>query len=503
MKQIIIFLTIFIINLYATVTATVDKSEVVRGDEVTLSLTAKGDDVKFPSINDIAGYSVNSSSRMQNISIVNGKITKTITNSYTFTPLKNIIIPSYSVKVDGKIEKTKPINLKVVSTIRSGQNPDFLLQMITNKKEAYVGEPITLRIVFKQKRDVPVEGIQFANPAFTNFWAKSDGKDKKQIVGDYVIHNITYVLIPQQPGDFKIPPVKVAIAKRVQVRDAFSFMLQRIRWKNIFSNELNIKVKPLPKGISVYGKYTIKATIDKTITKANKPVNLTITIRGEGNIDDIDNFNLKVPNATVYKDKPSKNTYLENGEYKGVFKQKFALVGESDFTIPSVKFTYFDKNEKKIKTISTKPIKIKVTGGTLYNTMPAEHKLITNTDKKIQKTEKKIIYKQSNPFEKWIYLAIGLFLGFLLSNLKYLKNFKKDKSEYPLSYEIKKAKSDKKLLKLLLPYVQKSHKIKEIVDKLEANIYMGEDNKIDRKKLSIEIEKLLKPQEDELSLEEY
>jgi hypothetical protein len=38
------------------------------------------------------------------------------------------------------------------------------------------------------------------------------------------------------------------------VRDAFSFMLQRIRWKNIFSNELNIKVKPLPKGVSVWKK---------------------------------------------------------------------------------------------------------------------------------------------------------------------------------------------------------------------------------------------------------
>lgn len=496
-KKLIIFITIFMINLYATVTATVDKSEVVRGNEVTLSLTAQGDNVKFPPINDIGGYSVDSSSRTQNISIVNGKMTKSITNSYIFTPLKSITIPSYSIEVDGKTEKTKPISLKVVSAAQAGKNPAFLLQMIANKKEAYVGEPITLRIIFKQKRDVPVEGIQFANPTFTNFWAKSDGKDRKQIVGDYVIHNITYVLIPQQSGDFKIPPVKVAIAKRVQIRDAFSFMLQRIRWKNIFSNELNIKVKPLPSGVSVYGRYTINATIDKTITKANKPVNLTITVRGEGNVDDIDNFDLKVPNATVYKDKPSRNTYLENGEYKGVFKQKFALVSDSDFTIPPVKFTYFDKDEKKIKTIQTKSIKVKVTGGTTYN-MPSAHKLITKEENQPEKIKTKILYKEGNPYEKWIYLIIGLFIGFVLSNLKYLKNFKKEKSEHPLSYEIKKAKSDKELLKILLPYIQRNQQIKEIVDKLEANLYMGQDNKIDRKKLAKEIEGLLNPEDEEI-----
>ena len=497
-KKIIIYLMILCTGLFASVSATVDKSEVVRGDSVTLNLSASGDDVKFPSISDIGGYSVDSSSRSQSITIINGKTSKTITNSYTFTPLKSVTIPSYSIEVDGKIEKTKPIDIKVVSAAKAGINPDFSLRMIANKQEAYVGEPITLKIIFRQKRDVPVEAIQFANPTFPSFWAKSDGKDRKQVVGDYVIHNITYVLIPQQAGEFTISPVKVAIAKRVQVRDAFSFVLQRIRWKNLFSNELKIKVKPLPNNVSVFGKFSIKASVDKEITKANKPVNLTLTIRGEGNIDDIDSFDLKVPNATVYKNKPKRDTYLENGVYKGVFRQKFALVGDGDFVIPPIKFTYFDKDEQKVKTIKTKPIKIKVTGGGNFQATQTPHKLITSATAPKEKIVKKIVYKEANPFEKWIYLLIGLFVGFVLSNLKYLKRFgKKQSSEHPLSYEIRKAKSDKELLKILLPYVSKNQKIKEIVNQLEENIYMKKSHKIDKKALSKEIEELLNPKDED------
>jgi len=498
MKKIIIFLTIILINLYATVNATVDKSEVVRGDSVTLNLSANGDNIKFPTIDNIGGFAIDSTSRSQNIVSINGKTTVTTTTSYTFTPLKSIDIPSYSIEVDGKIEKTKPIKIKVVSAAQAGANPDFSLKIIANKKEVYVGEPITLKIIFKQKRDVPVESIQFANPTFPGFWVKSNGKDEKQIVGDFVIHNLTYVLIPQQAGDFTISPVKVAIAKRVQIRDAFSFMLQRIRWKNIFSNELKIKAKPLPSGVSVYGKFSISASVDKEITKANTPVNLTLSIRGEGNIDDIDSFNLQVPNATVYKNKPKRDTYLENGVYKGSFTQKFALVSDSDFVIPSIKFKYFDKDEKKVKIVQTKPIKIKVTGGSSFQAIPTNHKLITATTAPKERIIKKIVYKETNPFEKWIYLLVGLFVGFVLSNLKYLKRFKKEQSEHPLAYEIRKAKTDKELLKILLPLTSKSQKIKEIVNKLEENIYMKKSHKIDKKALSKEIEEILHPKDEDI-----
>lgn len=499
MKKIILITILLSISLFATVSATVSQTEVVRGDEVTLNLSASGDDIKFPPINDIAGYSIESSGQSQSITIINGQTTKTLTRSYTFTPLKSITIPSYDIEVDGKVEKTKPINIKVVSQSSSnGLSPSFSLRIISNKSEAYVGEPITLKIIFKQKRDERIEGIQFAPPSFPGFWAKTDGKDRKEVVGNYIIHNLTYILIPQQPGKYKIPAVKVSIAKMVHTQDAFSFMLQSLRWKNIYSNELEINVKPLPASVSVYGHFRISAKVDKTVVNANEPVNLTLTLSGSGNIDDINDFDLKIPSATVYSNKAKRSSYLESGEYKGKMVQKFAIISDKSYTIPPIKFKYFDKNDKRVKTIETKPIKIEVKGSSAVATTP--HTIVeknTPPATTATKREVKVVYKEKSPMQKWIYFAAGLLLGILLSLLGKILRYKKPTNENsPLSYKIKHAKDDKELLKILLPLSHNSQ-IKEIVDKLEENIYMNKNHKIDKKELSKKIDKILEPDEDD------
>ncbi len=492
-KKVLIICLFFSVMLFGSVDISVDKSEVVRGDEVSFTISASGDSVKFPIVDNIEGFKVEQTGRSQSITIVNGKTTKSISSSYLFTPLKSVTIPPLSVVVDGKKEMTKPVKIKVVSAIKAGANPNFLISMIANKKSVYVGEPITVKIIFKQKRDVQVAGIRFNSPSFPGFWVKSDNQDKKIVVGDYVIHNLTYVLIPQNPGQKTIPPVKVEIAKRVSVRDAFSFMLQRIKWRNLYSNDLKIDVKPLPNGVSLFGKFSITASVDKKVTKANKPVNLTLKIKGSGNIDDIDPYELKISGATVYKDKPKRDTYLENGEYKGVFTQKFAIVADSSYTIPPIKFRYFDKELKKVVTIKTKPIKIEVKGGVSNVT----HKIETKESIPQAKVIKKVIAKEGHPYEKWIFLIVGLVFGFLSAKIR-KPNFKKDSSERSIVYEIKHAKNDKELLKILLPFSSKSSAIKGIIDKLEENIYLGKKSKIDKKVIIKEIENLLHPKDEEL-----
>ncbi len=490
----IAFVTILLItSLFASVRATISSTEVTRGNEVTLNLTANGENVKFPVINDIGGFNIQSSETSQSISIINGHTTKSVTNSYTFTPLNDLTIPSYKINVDGKIEQTEPIKIKIVKNVTNAKNSAFSLKIIANKNKVFVGEPIILKIIFRQKLSAPVRDIQFKSPNFPNFWVKTDGKDKKKIVGDYVIHNLTYILIPQQSGDMKIPAVKVSIARMVQVRDAFSFMLQRVRWKDIYSNELNITVKPLPNGINEYGNFKISDRVDKTKVKANEPVNLTLTIVGSGNIGNIDGFNIQIPGATIYKDKPIRSSYLDNEEYKGKFVQKFAIISDKSYTIPSIKFSFFDKNTKRVKTIQTKSINIKVLGGVAT----VSHNIVQNNNLKTVAKEK-IIYKNKNPFEKWIYLVIGLFIGVIIAIFPKFLNFKKEVKEHPLSHEIKYAKNDKELLKILLPYINKNIEIKDIVNKLEENIYMNKSNKIDKKELAKKIDILLNPKEEEL-----
>ncbi len=492
----IMWLIVFLsVSLFADIKSVVNKNEITRGEEVVFSLIANGNNVQFPNINKIDGYQIEGTQSSQSISIVNANTTREISRSYIFTPLKSITIPSYSVKVDGKIEKSKPIKIKVVKFSSTPASSNFSLKMTVNKKNVYVGEPIVLNIIFKQKRDINIGGIQFTQPDFSNFWVKSSGKDNKQIIGDYIVHDLKFVLVPQQAGHIKIPASKVSIAKIVQNGDPFLPMFQSLKWTNLYSNELNINVKPLPSNISVYGNFSITDKVDKTKVKANTPVNLTLTIKGDGNIDGINNFKLKIPNITIYGDNPKRNMHFKNGEYKGSFTQKFALISNNDFTIPAIKFSFFDEITKKIKTIETKPIKIKVISS---SSQVLKHQLIENNNTQQNQKTVKIVYKNKNSYEKWIYFIVGLFLGsilmFLLKEIKF--SIKKEEKELSLANKIRKSKNDKELLKILLPY-ENNYEIKNIIKMIEENIYMNKNNKIDKKELSKNIENILNPKEDD------
>ena len=76
-------------------------------------------------------------------------------------------------------------------------------------------------------------------------------------------------------------------------------------------------------------------------------------------------------------------------------------------------------------------------------------------------------------------LLSGIIITFLFFKLKTKKNIKK---ETPLEKQIFKAKSDKELYNILLPYASKD-KIKQILEKLEKNIYNNQNHKIDKNEI--------------------
>ena len=118
-----------------------------------------------------------------------------------------------------------------------------------------------------------------------------------------------------------------------------------------YSKALHISVKPLPNNLELFGDYSLTSTVDKTSVDANQPVNLNISITGKGNIDDIQKYNLTVPNVISYADEPKIESTFQTDEYGGNFTQKIAFVAQSDYTIPKIELTYFNKNTNQVKTM--------------------------------------------------------------------------------------------------------------------------------------------------------
>ncbi len=365
----------------------------------------------------------------------------------------------------------------LATLLHAEHNRTFDFTMTADKKEAYLGEPIRVTFVFKYPVDTQIAEANFAPPTFRDFWVKPDKKVPTTIENNYQIYRLDYLITPQRSGHLEIEPARMDIGILTsKKRNTLRF--DRVKWKSIFSNALTIDVNPLPQNATLFGTYTIEAAVDKNEVKANEPVHLTLTLRGSGNLEEIPDFEIKIPDAAVYADKPKISTRFDKGIQKGQFVQKFAFISDRNFTIPSLSLTYFDATKKRLKTIQTAPIPVTVHADT--------H---AAASARLEKADSAPSAVSRTPLSRtlWILSILGAFVaGSMLTLLWQKRKSRTDtqKATSTVSERIKKAKSDKALLALLLPYSTKSEEIERIIEQLEANIYQNADYRIDRKKLA-------------------
>ena len=502
MKQTLgkIFLILLFLSsvVFAGVKVSVNPPAVYKGDMVQLTITAEGDNIEFPQIAQVGDSPVMGTSSSQSVNIINGNISKTISKTYTFRATKSLKVPSFIVKIDGKEFKTKEQSLKVVKPTASHRGQPFVLEMSLDKNISYVGEPLNLTLSFKSKLNAHADKIQLGEPKLEDFWVKKSDEVTKSTEGEYIVQSLHYKLFPQKAGEYTIPAIEALIGKVQHQRSGlggifddpfFSSITEQLNWQKIYSNSLKVKVNPLPNGLELYGDYTIKATVDKRKVHANKPVNLTITVQGKGNIDDVKKFDLDIANVIVYADEPKIRSGEQNGVYGGVFIQKIALIADQNFTIPSLSLEYFDKKSKSVKTVKTEPIDIEVIGGGVG--AKSQPSIEVSPTQKIEvpkviqsNVQTKVVTKTEDSYLKYIFLGIGFLLGIgsmLLVNM--LKKAKEAKKETDMVRAIRKAKDDQALFNLLLPYSKKDKRISKALNLLEENIYKGGKNKIDKEEL--------------------
>ena len=362
--------------------------------------------------------------------------------------------------------------------------------MSLDKNESYVGEAVELSITFKRRANSSAEKLQLGEPKLESFWVKKvDGVDHGS-KGEYIFQTEHYQLFPQKSGEFNIPAIEALVGKATQrQRGGFfndPFFGRQLNWQKVYSNDLKLSVKALPNGLELYGKYQIKAKADKLKVQANKPVNLTIEVIGEGNIDDVKKFDPVIDNVIIYADEPKITSHLTGGVYQGRFSQKVALIADQNFTIPALRIDYFDKETKEVKSVETKPIEIEVVGGTKagatsIEVSPSQHIKAPTTAQTITKT--KVVVKTEDWYIKYIFLAIGFALGVGLSYGIYRLKNRVEYKESDMVKAIRKAKGDRALFDILLPYAKENRVIGDALNKLEENLYRGGKNSVDKESL--------------------
>ncbi len=458
------FLLLFLpFVLFASgVNISVNKKVLNTGEELVVTISAEGENIKFPNIQEIDGNTIVGTSTSDNISIINGKMKETITKSYILYPQKSLKIPSFSVIIDGKTYKTKPLDIKVTAPKQT--KGAYELDINISKKQLYLGENAVLTLKFIKKADA--QSIQIQRPYIRNFLIKEIGsKDLKKDNEEIVIYK--FLLIPQKSGQYNIGPFLAQVGKLVKTAtdDFMGLQIASMKYQNVYSNKLKVNVEPIPSG-TVYGDFNISIKSKQKID-ANEPNKIKLTISGCGDFYSIEPFTLNIKNATVYQGKPKLNLHITNNKLCGSFTQVFTVIANRNYKIPSFKLKTFDG---KIKTIFSPEIDVQIKNAPA--TIKTDTKnLFTNPMPKEPNRHINLAYFLLIAL---ISLIIGIIVGIVIVKLyAKIKNSEITK--------IKKA-DEKELLNILKKY-EENDKIKEIMQKIEENIYKNSQNKIDKKEI--------------------
>lgn len=247
---------------------------------------------------------------------------------------------------------------------------DLFLRASLDRDEVFVGEQATLSLYIYSRVDLSsVDAVTM--PKLEGFWSE-EVESPTQLSGEQrVINGIPYrayllrrrALFPVKAGTLTITPAEADITT------GFLFAGHRV---HRISNELKVKVKPLPPGgppgmaNANVGSWQLSVDASPTRTELGQPITVKIILEGTGNVKNITPPKLTAPAAlkvydptTTDKLSPSKN------RIQGRRIQEYLVMPQrtGTFTLPALEFPYFDPRRREYDVARTDAITITVEAG--------------------------------------------------------------------------------------------------------------------------------------------
>ncbi len=430
MKKFTAFILLFIVFLGATTLAQSvsfrgSAKNVVRTGErfqLTYTVDAEGKNFRGPAFKGFQVLSGPSTSQSSSIQIINGSVSRTV--EYTFTYILQaggeegiFEIPPAEINVDGKTVESNPVKIQVVkgstqqgNTQQSGQQgsrgggntgsttndlqDDVFIRAIVDKTSPMQGEQVVVTYKLYYRVNINAPDIT-KEPSFKGFWVDNLIKDRQNYVQyqenyNGQVYHVAEIkklaLFPQQSGKTTITPLQGVCQAQVRQqtqqrsRDPFfdNFFNDPFfnRYKTVevplTSNSITLNVKPLPTAnkpadfSGAVGNFNFSSSVDKTSLKANEALTMKFTISGTGNVELVDQVNVKFPpDFEVYDPKITKNISTSGNQVSGSKTFEYLIIPRTpgDFTIDPVKFVYFDLNKGNYQTITSPAYDISVAKG--------------------------------------------------------------------------------------------------------------------------------------------
>ncbi len=416
MKKILFTIILFMVTL-ATAFAdeitftTSAPNAVVVNQRFRLKYTINRRNVREPLVPAIENFNVLAGpyrSEQSSTQIINGEVTSTQAVTFTYTLLAEkegaFTIPGATIKVDGKEYTSNPVKVKVLPEDKSASaasnarqqrqaqqagsgneiSADELFMTATvNKTKVYEQEALLLS--YKVYSAVNLTSLNGKAPDLKGFQIQEVElpRNKEWQIEHYKGRNYRtllwqqFVLFPQQSGEIEIPSTTFEGVVTQQVRnydDIFSFFggnnYVEVK-RELRTPKLKINVQKLPAGkpdsySGAVGNFKISSSVSTTELKANEAVTLRLVISGTGNMKLIKTPEIAFPeDFEIYDPKVENKFTLKNNGFSGNKIIEYLAIPRygGSYTIPAVKFTYFDINAREYKTLETESYTLQVEKG--------------------------------------------------------------------------------------------------------------------------------------------
>lgn len=404
-----------------------------RPFQLTYSVNQRSRDLRAPEFTDFDVLSGPYTSTSSSTSFVNGKRTSSFEQTYTYMLMAQkagtFTIGPATVKVDGENVQSNGVRIEVLPEdqqpsqpqqqspgYQSGQSgqtssqssgsvssENLFVRTIASKTRVHEQEAlmITYKLYFAN-----VDVAQLTNntklPEFTGF-LKQD-LEQGEIQTELEHYNgrnyqtaVLYrtILYPQHSGDIKIDPANFEAVLRVQTQqrprsifdDFFGSYTNVI--KMLTAPSVTIHVAALPSGKPAgfsggVGRFTLTPSISQTEIQTNDAVTIKLDITGSGNMKLLKTPAIDWPEGfEPYDPKVTNNFNTTTSGVSGTKSIEYLAIARSagEYTIPAVKFSYFDIDEKAYKTLSTPEYTIRVRRGAGSADKNEENAVVSYTQK--------------------------------------------------------------------------------------------------------------------------
>ena len=284
-------------------------------------------------------------------------------------------------------------------------NRNMFVKLELDRTVCFVGEPVIA--TYKLYTRLKSESSLIKNPSFNGFSVidlqQPDGMNytREKVNGrEYNVYILRKAqLYALQAGSLELDPVEIennihfikeAYANRQNsiMGDVFrEFEDATIPPEGIESQKVTLKSKPVSITVKALpdaavptsfngavGKFSVQAALEKNTFTTDDAGKLNVVINGEGNLQLVNTPEIAWPQGLEAFDPTTQDELIKtNVPVSGqkLITYTFTIETPGTYTVPAIRFSYFDPKEGKYKTDSTKPISFTVTKGSGKKNTPA------------------------------------------------------------------------------------------------------------------------------------